>query len=185
VPSLATVAPDLQERILLVNGVSKAYAMTGWRIGYGAGSAELCQAINVLQSQSSSCPSSVSQAAAAAALDGPQDFIAHTVDIYARRRDLLVAGLAGIDGLRPARPDGGFYVWVDARDLMGAQLPDGRAIESDADLAEHLLEAGRVVVISGDAYGCPGHFRTSFALDEDTLRRGIDGIARAVAQLGR
>jgi aspartate aminotransferase len=104
VPSAVTVAPDLRERIFLVNGVSKAYAMTGWRIGYGAGAASLCGAIGTLQSQSSSCPSSVSQSAAAAALDGGREFIDRTVRIYTERRDLLVSGLHEIDGLRPTVP---------------------------------------------------------------------------------
>ncbi|MEK8169775.1 aminotransferase class I/II-fold pyridoxal phosphate-dependent enzyme [Streptomyces sp. M19] len=126
VPSAVTVAPDLRERILLVNGVSKAYAMTGWRIGYGAGAAGLCAAIGTLQSQSSSCPSSVSQAAAVAALDGGREFIDRTVKIYTERRDLLVSGLAAIDGLRPTLPEGGFYVWVDASALLGSVTPRAR-----------------------------------------------------------
>jgi len=185
VPSTATVAPYLRDRILLVNGVSKSYAMTGWRIGYGAGSATLCGAINTLQSQSSSCPSSVSQAAAAAALDGDQEFIARTVEIYRQRRDQLVSGLAGIDGLRPVTPEGGFYVWIDHSALIGAVTPASRVIASDADLAEHFLDTSGVVVITGDSYGCPGHFRASFALSADVIGQAVAGLAHAVSLLQR
>jgi aspartate aminotransferase len=183
VPSAVTVAPDLRERIFLVNGVSKAYAMTGWRVGYAAGSPALCAAISTLQSQSSSCPSSVSQAAAAAALDGDQSFIAETVAVYTERRDLLVSGLAAIDGLRPVNPGGGFYVWVDASRLTGARTPDGGRIATDADLAEHFLETSGVVVITGDSYGCSGHFRASFALDSETIGKSVTGLANSVSLL--
>ncbi|KAA9155998.1 aminotransferase class I/II-fold pyridoxal phosphate-dependent enzyme [Amycolatopsis acidicola] len=183
VPSLVTVAPDLRERIFLANGVSKAYAMTGWRIGYGAGSPELCAAISTLQSQSSSCPSSVSQAAAAAALNGGREFIDETVAVYRERRDLLVSGLDAVAGLRPLTPEGGFYVWTDASALSGARTPEGRVLETDADLAEYFLETAGVVVITGDSYGCPGHFRASFALDSATLAEAVTGIGRAVSLL--
>jgi aspartate aminotransferase len=185
VPSTVTVAPDLRGRIFVVNGVSKAYAMTGWRIGYAAGSATLCGAISTLQSQSSSCPSSVSQAAAAAALNGDQDFVERTVGIYTERRDLLVSGLEAIDGLIPVVPQGGFYVWVDHSTLTGATSPSGAPIESDADLAAHILETSGVVVITGDSYGCPGHFRASFALSSDTIRRAVAGLAHSVSLLQR
>ncbi|WNF01084.1 aminotransferase class I/II-fold pyridoxal phosphate-dependent enzyme [Streptomyces luomodiensis] len=185
VPSAVTVAPDLRRRIFLVNGVSKAYAMTGWRIGYGAGAAGLCAAIGTLQSQSSSCPSSVSQAAAVAALDGGREFIDRTVGIYTERRDLLVSGLAAIDGLRPTAPEGGFYVWVDASALMGSVTPSGKRITTDAELAEHFLDTSGVVVISGDSYGCPGHFRASFALSSEIIGEAVAGLARSVELLRR
>ncbi|MFI6279943.1 aminotransferase class I/II-fold pyridoxal phosphate-dependent enzyme [Streptomyces sp. NPDC050988] len=185
VPSAVTVAPDLRERIFLVNGVSKAYAMTGWRIGYAAGAARLCGAIGTLQSQSSSCPSSVSQAAAVAALDGGREFIDRTVRIYAGRRDLLVSGLDAIDGLRPTVPDGGFYVWTDSSALMGAVTPSGSTLASDTDLSEHFLETSGVVVITGDSYGCPGHFRASFALSSDAIREAVAGLAHSISLLRR
>jgi aspartate aminotransferase len=185
VPSTVTVAPDLRERVFLVNGVSKAYAMTGWRIGYAAGAARLCGAIGTLQSQSSSCPSSVSQAAAVAALDGGREFIDRTVHVYAGRRDLLVSGLGAIDGLRPTVPEGGFYVWTDASALMGAVTPSGATLESDTDLSEHFLETSGVVVITGDSYGCPGHFRASFALSSDAIREAVTGLAHSVSLLRR
>lgn len=185
VPSAVTVAPDLRERIFLVNGVSKAYAMTGWRIGYGAGAARLCAAIGTLQSQSSSCPSSVSQAAAVAALNGGREFIDRTVGVYAERRDLLVSGLAAIDGLRPTVPEGGFYVWVDASALMGSVTPSGTELTTDADLAEHFLDTSGVVIITGDAYGAPGHFRASFALSSETISEAVAGLARSVESLRR
>ncbi|GAA3707945.1 aminotransferase class I/II-fold pyridoxal phosphate-dependent enzyme [Streptomyces tremellae] len=185
VPSMVTVAPDLREQVFLVNGVSKAYAMTGWRIGYAAGSARLCSALGTLQSQSSSCPSSVSQAAAVAALDGGRDFIDRTVGIYRKRRDLLVSGLAAVEGLRPAVPEGGIYVWTDTSALMGATTPSGAVLASDTDLAEHLLDTSGVVVITGDSYGCPGHFRASFALSEDVIREAVAGIAHSISLLRR
>ncbi|MFJ2607920.1 aminotransferase class I/II-fold pyridoxal phosphate-dependent enzyme [Streptomyces sp. NPDC091279] len=185
VPSFVTVAPDLRERVFLVNGVSKAYAMTGWRIGYAAGAARLCGAIGTLQSQSSSCPSSVSQAAAVAALDGGREFIDRTVAVYAERRDLLVSGLAAIDGLRPTVPEGGFYVWTDASALIGAVTPAGTVLESDADLAEHFLETSGVLVITGDSYGSPGHFRASFALSSDIIGEAVAGLAHSVSLLRR
>ncbi|MEU4052160.1 aminotransferase class I/II-fold pyridoxal phosphate-dependent enzyme [Streptomyces olivaceus] len=185
VPSAVTVAPDLKERIFLVNGVSKAYAMTGWRIGYGAGPARLCAAVGTLQSQSSSCPSSVSQAAAVAALDGGREFVDRTVAVYTERRDLLVAGLAAIDGLRPTVPEGGFYVWVDASALLGSTTPSGKRVATDADLAEHFLDTSGVVVITGDSYGAPGHFRASFALSSEIIREAVAGLARSVESLRR
>ncbi|MCA1228847.1 aminotransferase class I/II-fold pyridoxal phosphate-dependent enzyme [Saccharopolyspora sp. 6M] len=185
VPSAITVAPELRERIFLVNGVSKAYAMTGWRIGYGAGSATLCAAISTLQSQSSSCPSSVSQAAAAAALHGGSEFIEETVAVYRERRDLLVSGLSAIDGLRPIVPAGGFYVWTDVSALLGSTTPDGRRIDTDSELAEHFLETAGVVVIPGDSYGAPGHFRASFALNSEVLRKAVSGLAHAVSRISR
>ena len=127
-PSLAAVAPDLRHRVLVVSGVSKSYAMTGWRLGYAAGDPALIGAINTLQSQTSSCPSSISQAAAAAALEGPQDFIAASVPVYAERRDVAVAGLRAIDGLTPLVPDGAFYLYVDCAGLIGRRTADGRTL---------------------------------------------------------
>lgn len=143
-PSLSAVEPRLAERVFLTNGVSKTYAMTGWRLGYGVGPADLVTAINTLQSQTSSCPSSVSQAAAAAALTGPQDFVRDTVRVYRERRDATVKLLNDIPQLNCAVPDGGFYLLVNCQDTIGRITPSGDRIQNDEDFARYLLdEAGR------------------------------------------
>jgi aspartate aminotransferase len=175
--SLAAVAPDLRHRVLVVSGVSKSYAMTGWRLGYAAGDPALIRAINTLQSQTSSCPSSISQAAAAAALAGPQDFIAETVPVYAARRDAAVAGL------NPLVPDGAFYVYVDCAGLIGKRTEAGHVLADDQDVTLYLLDRAGVAVIQGSAYGQSPFFRISFATDLDTIRAAIDEIAAAVGAL--
>lgn len=182
-PSLVTVAPGLRHRVLVVNGVSKAYAMTGWRIGYGAGDPALIAAINTLQSQTSSCPSSVSQAAAAAALDGPMDFVDETVSVYRQRRDAAVAALSAVDGLEPVTPDGAFYVYVDCAGLIGRCTPAGDVLENDQDVTLYLLDRAGVAVIQGSAYGQSPFFRISFATDLDTIEQAVAAVAEAVADL--
>lgn len=182
-PSLAAVAPDLRHRVLVVSGVSKSYAMTGWRLGYAAGDPALVAAINTLQSQTSSCPSSVSQAAAAAALEGPQDFITESVPVYRERRDAAVAGLSTVDGLTPIVPDGAFYLYVDCSGLIGRTTPDGRTLENDQDVTLYLLDRAGVAVIQGSAYGQSPFFRISYATDIDTISAAIAAVAEAVGAL--
>ncbi len=182
-PSLAAVAPDLRHRVLVVSGVSKSYAMTGWRLGYAAGDPALIGAINTLQSQTSSCPSSISQAAAAAALEGPQDFIAETVPVYRERRDAAVAGLSRIEGLTPLAPDGAFYLYVDCAGMIGRTTPDGRVLQGDQDVTLYLLDSVGVAVIQGSAYGQSPFFRISFATDLDTITAAVSAIGDAVAAL--
>lgn len=182
-PSLAALEPRLAARVFLTNGVSKTYAMTGWRIGYGAGPAELVTAINTLQSQISSCPSSISQAAAAAALSGPQDFVHDTVEVYRARRERTVQLLNGIPELSCTTPSGGFYVLVNCRDVIGRRTPSGSRIRSDEDFTRHLLDSGQVAVIHGAAYGAPGYFRVSFATSADTLTDACARIATVCAGL--
>lgn len=182
-PSLAAVAPDLRHRVLVVSGVSKSYAMTGWRLGYAAGDPALIRAINTLQSQTSSCPSSISQAAAAAALDGPQDFIAESVPVYRARRDAAVSRLRVIDGLTPLVPDGAFYVYVDCAGLIGRSTQDGQVIVDDQDVTMHLLDDAGVAVIQGSAYGRSPFFRISFATDLETIIAAADAIAASVGAL--
>lgn len=181
--SLAAVAPDLRHRVLVVSGVSKSYAMTGWRLGYAAGDPALVRAINTLQSQTSSCPSSISQAAAAAALSGPQDFIAETVPVYAERRDVAVAGISAIEGLDPLVPDGAFYLYVDCAGLIGRRTEEGDTLADDQDVTLYLLDRAGVAVIQGSAYGQSPFFRISFATDLETIRAAIDAIADAVGAL--
>ncbi|MEV0739626.1 aspartate transaminase [Streptomyces sp. NPDC050549] len=182
-PSLAAVEPGLADRVFLTNGVSKTYAMTGWRIGYGVGPADLVTAINTLQSQTSSCPSSVSQAAAAAALAGPQDFVQDTVRVYRARRDETVKLVNDVPRLSCTVPDGGFYLLVNCRAAIGQFTPAGTRIENDEDFALHLLDSQQVAVIHGAAYGAPGYFRISFATSTDVLTEACERIAAACAAL--
>jgi len=183
VPSLAAVEPRLTDRVFLTNGVSKAYAMTGWRIGYGAGSAALVAAVNTLQSQISSCPSSISQAAATAALTGDQDFVRDCVAVYRGRRDVTVKLIEDVPGLSCTPPSGGFYAFVNCAGVLGKRTPAGEVIGSDEDFAGYLLESQQVAVIHGAAYGSPGYFRISFATSTDVLTEACERIGRACADL--
>ena len=183
IASLVEVAPPLKDRILLVNGVSKAYAMTGWRIGYAAGPAPVVASINKLQSQMSSCPSSVSQAAAAAALSGDQSFVRESVAVYRTRRDAAVAGLNAVDGLSCTAADGAFYTWVNCSGVTGKTTPAGTTIRNDEDFTLYLLDAASVAVIQGSAYGLEPYFRISFATDLDTIQSAVVAIDKAVRAL--
>lgn len=182
-PSLLRVAPDLAERILLVNGVSKTYAMTGWRIGYAAGATSIVGAINVLQSQSSSCPSTISQFAALAALTGPQDFVAEASAAYRRRRDLAVDSLNAIPGISCLRPSGAFYLFPSCAALLGKSTPEGRLLADDQAFVLSLLEISGVATLHGSAYGVPGHFRMSIATSEGEIEKAcrlIDKFCRSL-----
>ncbi|BCW72853.1 aspartate transaminase [Arthrobacter sp. NicSoilB8] len=181
--SLAEVAPELKDRILAVNGVSKAYAMTGWRLGYAAGPAPLIAAINKLQSQISSCPSSVSQAAGAAALTGDQGFVRESREIYRSRRDTAVAALNAVDGLSCTTPDGAFYAYVNCAGVIGKATPEGQVIGNDEDFTLYLLEAASVAVIQGSAYGLGPYFRISYATSLDIIEESIAAIDKAVQAL--
>jgi aspartate aminotransferase len=177
------VAPDLAPRTLVVNGVSKAYAMTGWRIGYGAGPDELIKAMAILQSQSTSGASSISQAAALEALSGPQECVDEFAKIFRARRDVAVAELSRTPGLNVVVPEGAFYVFPDCNALLGKKTPDGKVIASDTDLTNYFLRDAGVAVIDGHAYGAPGTFRLSFAASEDDIRAGCAGIRAACEKL--
>lgn len=177
------IEPELANRTLLVNGVSKAYAMTGWRIGYGAGPEVLIKAMAVLQSQSTSGASSISQAAALEALSGPQDCVTEFAAAFKARRDEAVALLAGIPGLTVVPPEGAFYVFPDCTGLLGKVTPDGTVLQTDTDLTHYLLREAGVAVIDGNAYGAPGTFRLSFAAAIDEIRQGCAGIREACARL--
>jgi aspartate aminotransferase len=181
--SLVAVAPRLRERILLVNGVSKTYAMTGWRLGWGLGDAGLIGAVNTLQSQSSSCPSSISQAAAVAALTGDDTFVHESVAAYRQRRNLIHGLLSDIDGLSPALPDGAFYLFTNCADLLGRTTPDGTTLTTDNDVVLFLLDHASVATIPGSAYGSSPYFRVSFATSEAVLKDAAAAIASAVAGL--
>jgi aspartate aminotransferase len=167
----------------MVNGVSKAYAMTGWRLGYAVGPAALVASVNKLQSQISSCPSSISQAAAAAALTGDQSFVAECVDAYRTRRDAAVAGLNAVEGLSCTTPDGAFYAYVKCEGALGKTAPSGGKIENDQDFVLYLLDAASVAVIPGTAYGLGPYFRISFATSLETIKAGVEAIDKAVRAL--
>ena len=179
----AQVAPDLGDRILTVNGVSKAYAMTGWRIGYAAGPAALIRAMAVVQSQSTSCASSISQAAAVEALTGPQDVLAERRQSFAARRDLVVAALNALDGIDCPLPKGAFYTFASCAGLLGRATPAGERIESDGDFCRLLLEQADVAVVPGSAFGLSPFFRISYATSEAELREALARIAGFVAAL--
>jgi aspartate aminotransferase len=183
IASLVEVAPALRDRILMVNGVSKAYAMTGWRLGYGAGPAGVISAINKLQSQISSCPSSISQAAAAAALTGDQSFIRISGEVYRTRRDAAVAGLNAIDGLNCTTPEGAFYAYVNCSGVMGKTTPAGKVIRNDEDFVLYLLDEASVAAIPGTAYGLEPYFRISYATSLNVIDESLDAIDKAVRAL--
>ena len=181
--TMAQVAPDLHERVLTMNGLSKAYCMTGWRLGYGAGPQELIAAMAKIQSQTTSGASSISQWAGVEALDGDQSFIGHNLATFRERRDLGVAMLNRVDGLSCASPDGAFYLYVDCRGTVGKRTPAGEVIESDGDFAKYLLESEEVAVVHGEAFGLSPYFRLSYALATDRLREACTRIRRACAAL--
>lgn len=180
--TLAQVAPDLSHRILTVNGVSKAYAMTGWRVGYACGPRPLIDAMTTIQMQINSHTSSVSQAAAAAALEGPQDEVRRRCAVFEHRRDLLLERFAAIPRLHTPRPQGAFYVFPDVRAYLGRTTLDGRMIDGDVALAQYLLTDG-VAVVPGSGFGMPGFLRLSYATSDDKLNLAADRLAAALDRL--
>lgn len=178
-----SVAPDLASRALLVNGMSKAYAMTGWRVGYGAGPVELIKAMTVLLMQSTSCAAAMSQAAAVVALDGPQDCVEHAVRTFAHRRDHIVELLKLVRGLECAPPDGAFYVFPSVAGLVGARTRSGNVLANDVDVMMYFLDEAGVASIDGTSYGMPNHLRFSFATSLEQIEAGCAALARAVSAL--
>lgn len=181
--TIAQVCPDLYDRTLTVNGVSKAYAMTGWRIGYAGGPAWLIKAMAKLQSQSTSNPSSISQAAAVAALNGPQDFLIERNAAFERRRDLVVSMLNDTPGLECPTPEGAFYVYPDASGVIGKVTPKGAVIETDEDLIAYFLDEAQVAAVHGAAFGLSPAFRISYATSEEMLTEACTRIQRACSAL--
>jgi len=181
--TLVAVMPELKDRVLLTNGVSKAHAMTGWRIGYAAGPAPLIAAINKLQSQMSSCPSSISQAAAAYALSADQSFVTESVKVYKERRDYACARLNAVPGLSCFVPDGAFYLFPNCAGVIGKTTPDGKLIETDLDFVLYLLDGVGVAALQGAAYGLSPYFRLSFATSMDVIQAACDRIEQAVLAL--
>ncbi|MGE5201695.1 MAG: aspartate transaminase [Acidobacteriota bacterium] len=181
--TIAQVEPKLYSRTLTMNGVSKAYCMTGWRIGYAGGPTELIKAMATLQSQSTSNPSSISQAAAVEALSGPQDFIPRNNAVFRERRDLVVDMLNKAQGIHCPRPEGAFYVYPSCAGAIGKRTPKGKTIENDTDFVQYLLEAEGVAVVQGAAFGLSPHFRISYATSTEVLRDACTRIQRACAAL--
>ena len=181
--TIAAVEPRLFSRTLTVNGVSKSYAMTGWRIGFAGGPSELIKAMATLQSQSTTNPSSVSQAAAVAALTGPLDFLAERNAVFQTRRDLCLEAFSRIEGLSCATPEGAFYLYPSCAGLIGRKRPDGRVIANDADFVDYLLSDANVAAVPGVAFGLEPYFRISFATGTDRLHAACARIAAACAAL--
>jgi aspartate aminotransferase len=179
----AEVEPKLKDRTLTVNGVSKAYSMTGWRIGYAAGPEDLIKAMGVIQSQSTSNPSSISQAAAVEALNGTQEFIAERNVSFKKRRDYIASELNKIPGISCVVPEGAFYVFPSCKGVFGKKTPAGKVIENSSDFATYLLEEVHVALVQGSAFGAEGYFRISYATSDENLKKSIERITAAVAKL--
>lgn len=181
--TIAEVCPELYQRTLTVNGCSKAYAMTGWRIGFAAGAPWLIKAIAKLQSQSTSNPCSIAQAAAVAALNGPQDFLKERAAAFQARRDLVVGMLGEIDGMTCPTPEGAFYVYPSFARLIGKTTPNGRRIDTDEDFVGYLLDDAKVAAVQGAAFGLSPAMRISYATSDDLLRAACTRIQEACAAL--
>lgn len=181
--TIAQVEPALYERTLTVNGVSKAYAMTGWRIGYAGGPAHLIKAMANIQSQSTSNPSSISQWAAVEALNGPQDYIATNNEIFKARRDLVVSMLNQASGIACPVPEGAFYVYPSCAGTIGKTAPSGKVLETDEDFVSELLEAEGVAVVQGSAFGLGPNFRISYATSTEALEEACTRIQRFCGNL--
>ncbi len=181
--TIAQVEPKLYPRTLTLNGFSKAYCMTGWRLGYAGGPVELIKAIGALQSQSTTNPSSISQAAGVEALNGPQDFIPKHNAIFKERRDLVIRMLNQAKGLYCPTPEGVFYVYPSCAGAIGKRTPQGKTIANDTDFVFYLLEAEGVAVVQGEAFGVSPHFRVSYAASNQVLEDACARIQRACAAL--
>jgi len=178
--SMLAVAPDLKDRTLLVNGMSKSYAMTGWRLGYAAGPGSLIKAIVLLLSQSTSCATSISQEAAVTALQGSQDCVREAVDLFASRRDCMVRMLRAIPRIECSAPFGAFYAFPNVEGLIGGMTPTGTRLESDMDVVLYFLERAGVATIDGSSYGAANHLRLSFATPIDQIIAGCNALKEAV-----
>ena len=181
--TLAEVEPALYDRTLTMNGVSKAYAMTGWRIGYAAGPLQLIKAMDMVQGQQTSGACSIAQWAAVEALNGPQDFIGTNRTIFQGRRDLVVSMLNQARGLSCPTPEGAFYVYPSCQDLLGKKTPAGKVIETDEDFVSELLEAEGVAAVHGSAFGLGPNFRISYATSDALLEEACTRIQRFAGSL--
>ncbi len=181
--TIAQVEPKLYERTLTVNGVSKAYSMTGWRIGYAGGPKQLIAAIADIQSHSTSNACSISQAASVAALNGPQEFLKDWRDSFSKRRNLVVDALNAIPGITCLKPEGAFYVFPSIKGLIGKKTPSGKVIDRCVSFCEYLLEDANVAAVFGEAFGMGGYFRISYATSEKNLNEAMARIRKACEKL--
>jgi len=181
--TIASVEPKLKDRCLTLNGVSKAYCMTGWRLGYCGASKEIIAAMNKIQSQSTTSTSSISMAAAVEALNGPQEFITNHNKAFVRRRDLVVNLLNSIDGLSCLTPQGAFYVYPSCEGILGKETPDGKEISNDEDFMTYLLESEGIAGVHGAAFGLSPYFRLSYATSDEILKDACARIKRACEKL--
>lgn len=181
--TIASVEPKLKDRCLTLNGVSKAYCMTGWRLGYCGASKEIIAAMNKIQSQSTTSTSSISMAAAVEALNGPQEFITNHNKAFVRRRDLVVNLLNSIDGLSCLNPQGAFYVYPSCEGILGKETPDGKEISNDEDFMTYLLESEGIAGVHGAAFGLSPYFRLSYATSDEILKDACARIKRACEKL--
>lgn len=181
--TISEVNPNIKDQTLIINGVSKAYAMTGWRIGYAAGEKKLIKAMGKLQSQSTSNPSSISQAAAVEALSGDQNFLKSRAEVFKKRRDFVVNSLNKIDGITCIKPEGAFYVFPNCTGLVGKKTKNGKALNNDEDIVTALLEEAGVAVVQGSAFGLQGYFRISYATSDELLSSACERISNFCSEL--
>ena len=181
--TIAQVVPELFERTVTLNGVSKAYCMTGWRVGYAGGPVHIIKAMNMLNSQSTSSTSTISQWAAVEALNGDHSFIEKNNAVFVKRRNFVVEKLNEIDGIECPTPDGAFYVYPSIKGLIGKSTPSGSKINTDEDFANYLLEAQGIAIVHGEAFGLSPYFRVSYATSDENLEKAMERIKKAVADL--
>jgi aspartate aminotransferase len=182
--SIATLSPQIRERTLIIDGVSKTYSMTGWRIGFCAAPAELIKGMATMQGQSTSNPAAVAQAAALAAITGPQECVAEMRREFDRRRRTMVERLQAMPGVRCVEPGGAFYAFPDLRGCLGKRAPGGATLADDLALADYLLDRGRVALVPGSGFGAPGFARLSYSTSMEKIEAGMARMHAALAELG-
>ena len=181
--TLAQIAPDLKDRILTVNGVSKSYCMTGWRIGYAAGRKDLILAMMKIQGQSTSNPTSISQYAALAGLNGDRKFLEPCLKAFNERKNLVVEGLNSIDGISCLMPKGAFYAYPNVSGLIGKKTKNGKSLSNDTEVVEWILEEAKVAAVPGSAFGLEPYFRVSYATSTEDLKIAIQNLKNSVSEL--
>jgi aspartate aminotransferase len=182
--TMVEVAPELRDRTVTINGMSKAYCMTGWRLGYGAAPPWLVKAMTMLQAQTTTNPSSISQAAAVAALTGPTEFIASNNQAYRRRRDMVVNAINRMQWLSCLSPQGAIYVWIDVSRLIGQKTEDGREMKTDLDVSNFFLDAARVALVPGTGFGFSPYVRLCFAYSDEVMAEVVSRIGTTLSRLG-
>ena len=179
------VLPEMQDKMLITNGVSKAYAMTGWRVGFGIGPQDLIKGMTTVQAQGTSGTCSIAQAAALAALTGPQDLLEDRRQSFLERRDLVLDHLHAMDGITTPTPEGAFYTFSSWQDLKGGMTPDGKILKTDRDFCQYILEAANTTIIPGTGFAAEGHFRISYASSVEDLNQALTQMAAAISKIKR